>query len=119
MNFAVDRNSIISLIVSDGKRLRDVIAVFYNLLLGLSKRVSYHINRLHGTDWESEMVLSDIVGVEWHHLWHVCGAVGELTHARQDTGTVGLVLPVLLAHTKLNRKPVDGGKAFKFDFAGA
>ena len=64
------------------------------------------------------MVLCDFVRVQRLHLRLIRHTIGELADTGQNTSAVGLVLPILLAHSKLNCEPIDGSESSKFNLAG-
>ena len=108
LDFAVDHDRIIALIVGDLKWFRNVIAIVNDLSLGIGEAVCNEVNGLHGADREGQVILGDFVRVQRLHLWLICHAVGQLTDTGKDTGAVGLVLAILLAHAELDCEPVDG-----------
>lgn len=79
LDLPVDGDGVIGPIVSDSKWLTNVVAVVSNLSLSLRKGVSNEVQRLHGADWESQMVLGNLIGVKRLELWLIGHGVGELT----------------------------------------
>jgi len=63
------------------------------------------------------VVLRDFVWIKRLHFWLISDAVSKLTDAGENSSTVCLVFPVLLAHSELNCEPVDGSQALKLNLA--
>ena len=65
------------------------------------------------------MVLCDFVRVQRLHLRLIRHTIGKLADTGKNTGAVGLVLAILLAHSKFDCEPIDGSQSSKFNLASA
>lgn len=83
------------------------LTIVRDLLLGLLKRFSHKVVRLHRTDGEVNVVLSNLEGVKRVVPGLVRDAVLELTNATENASTVGLDAVGLPAEAKLDGEPVN------------
>jgi len=80
------------------------------------KTLSNEVQWLHFRNREFNVVLGNLVWVQWRKLWLVSNAVGEFSKAGHDSCSISFLVAVLVqAHAELNSKPIEGSQSLQLN----